>query len=327
MPTPPQTSDRPEQWLDLPQSQHLIDRRASEREQADWLQHVWGSPNTLVLRLRQRRAPVPAQPSADSPGLILQPPAGALPEGLVYLGAAREPELYGVTATDRDEPVHLLVEAAAEETEEDPEVSWVSLRAALALLEPFYLGLFTQALAISNWHATAVFCGTCGDRTVSRSSGWMRFCSSCSTDHFPRMNPAIITAVVDDQDRLLLGSAYQWEERRYSAFAGFVEAGEALEDTVVREVQEEAGVVVREAQYLGSQPWPFPAQLMLGFVARVESADTARPDDDEIRSVLAFTRQELAEAVSTGEVKIPLRGSISRALIEHWYGARIPDPQ
>ncbi|MDR5711989.1 NAD(+) diphosphatase [Nesterenkonia flava] len=325
MSTPPPTTGRPQAKLELPASQHLLDRRISDREQPGWLQQVWDSPRTLVLTLRNRRAPVPARHSSAASALILQRPSGPLPAGMVYLGAAPESTLYGA-GHDQSERVHLVLDASGQGPEDDPEVSWLSLRTALALLDPFHLGLFTQAVAISNWHATATFCGTCGHRTVVRSSGWMRFCSNCSTDHFPRMNPAMITAVVDGQDRLLLGSAYQWEERRFSTFAGFVEAGESLEDTVAREVREEAGVVVRDVQYLGSQPWPFPAQLMLGFLTRVENAEQARPDDDEIRSVRWFTRQGLAHAVSTGEVIIPPRGSISRALIEYWFGGQITGP-
>ncbi|GAB3187595.1 hypothetical protein GCM10027061_04240 [Nesterenkonia suensis] len=203
-------------------------------------------------------------------------------------------------------------------------IRWADLRRVGAHLDPLDAELLTQATAVLNWHASSPFCPRCGAATEVRSSGWMRQCSACGAEHFPRTDPAVITAVVDPDDRLLLGSATRWDARMYSTFAGFVEAGESLEDAVVREVAEEAGAAVERVEYIGSQAWPFPRSLMLGYLAHTRDA-VARADEDEIRDVRWFTRAELHGQVSAGHLGIPSRASISRALIEHWYGGTLPD--
>ena len=153
----------------------------------------------------------------------------------------------------------------------------------------------------------------------------MRRCLADGSDHYPRTDPAIIVAVIDDSDRLLLGSAAAWPKGRFSTLAGFVEPGESLEGAVIREVAEESGIEVHSPQYLGSQPWPFPASLMLGFIATAVNTNEV-PDGVEIMDLRWFTREELAAAVQNGDVTIPTGASVSRALIEHWYGGRLEVP-
>jgi len=131
-------------------------------------------------------------------------------------------------------------------------------------------------------------------------------------------------AVVDGPERILLGHQARWPERRFSTLAGFVEPGESLEQAVRREVLEEVAVRIGEATYLGSQAWPFPSSLMLGFVAHAETTD-ARPDGDEIAEARWFERDELASLVSRAEISLPPPVSIARRLIEHWYGAPLTD--
>lgn len=133
-----------------------------------------------------------------------------------------------------------------------------------------------------------------------------------------------LISAVDHDDRLLLGSAHRRESSRFSTFAGFVEAGESLEDAVVREVQEEAGIVIEQVKYAGSQPWPFPRSLMVGFFAHTSNTD-AIADDEEIREVRWFTRQQLHDQVVSGAVKLPPRSSVSHALIASWYGGTLPE--
>nr|WP_284290137.1 NAD(+) diphosphatase [Angustibacter aerolatus] len=152
----------------------------------------------------------------------------------------------------------------------------------------------------------------------------MRRCSADGSDHYPRTDPAVIMTVVDDDDRLLLGSSARWPAGRYSTLAGFVEPGESLEATVRREVREEVGVEIGDVAYLGSQPWPFPASIMLGFVAQALTTEV-HVDGEEIAAARWFTRDELAESVAAREVLLSPRLSISRALVEHWYGGRIDD--
>ncbi|MEN9752537.1 MAG: hypothetical protein RL670_228, partial [Actinomycetota bacterium] len=177
---------------------------------------------------------------------------------------------------------------------------------------------------LANWHESHTFCASCGSVTVVEQGGWARRCLKDGKELFPRTDPAIIVSVLDADERILLGSQGSWEENRWSVLAGFVEPGESLSHAVEREVWEEAGVRVVEPKFLGSQAWPYPYSLMVGFTARV-AADfditQTIPDGLEIAKLRWFSRQELlAEA---GELHLPGRLSIARALIEHWLGQPI----
>lgn len=203
---------------------------------------------------------------------------------------------------------------------------WGDLRRIGAHLDERDAGIFTQALAILNWHTVSRFSPLAGVETVPDQAGWVRTDES-GTQYFPRTDAAVIVGVLDGDDRLLLGANATWEAKRFSLLAGFVEPGESLEAAVIREVFEESGVRVEHPQYLGSQPWPFPASLMVGFTARVvPGTDLAgRPDGDEIVALRWFSRADLTAAVGGGDVILPGRTSIARAIIEHWYGAEIAD--
>jgi NAD+ diphosphatase len=203
---------------------------------------------------------------------------------------------------------------------------WGDLRRIGARLDDRDAGLFTQALAILNWHTVSRFSPAAGVETEPALAGWVRRDDS-GKEYFPRTDAAVIVGVLDADDRLLLGSNALWEANRFSLLAGFVEPGESLEAAAIREVFEESGVRVEHPRYLGSQPWPFPASLMVGFEARVAlGADTAaRPDGEEIVALRWFSRADLAAAVAAGEVLLPGPTSIARAIIEHWYGAPIDD--
>jgi len=141
--------------------------------------------------------------------------------------------------------------------------------------------------------------------------------------HFPRVDPAVIMLPIDSTDQALLGRQSRWPPGWFSTLAGFVEPGESLEAAVAREVAEEVGLTVVSSQYLSSQPWPFPSSMMLGFHAQVIDADPI-PDGEEIAEALWVTHEELAAKCEIGEIKLPGRLSISRWLIERWFGARLP---
>ena len=146
--------------------------------------------------------------------------------------------------------------------------------------------------------------------------------------HFPRTDPAVIVLVRDPDDRALLGRQGRWTEGWFSTLAGFVEAGESAEAALRREVREESGIVIgsdpHAIAYLGSQPWPFPASIMLGYHAWTDDPDTLEPDGEEIVETRWLSREELASACSTGEVRLPPDISIARRLIERWYGGPLP---
>jgi len=209
--------------------------------------------------------------------------------------------------------------------ESDAPENWEDLRKAGNYLSDLEIGLLVTSTAIFNWHKKNKFCANCGSETKVETAGWTRKCDTCQISHHPRTDAAIICLVVDDQDRALLGSRVDWASDFYSTFAGFVEAGESAEMTVIRELREEAGVVVKheDIKYRGSQVWPFPASLMLGYQVKTKTTN-AVADGYEISQVRWFTRAELKSECESGLLKLPSKISIARALIEEWYGQELP---
>jgi NAD+ diphosphatase len=215
--------------------------------------------------------------------------------------------------------------AARAETVELQAPERVDLRAAAALWPPADATVFAQARALLHWHARHRHCGVCGGEIAFVRAGWLGRCLRCASEHYPRTDQAMIAAVTDGR-RLLLGRQASWPARRYSVLAGFVEPGESLEQTVAREVFEEAGVRVHACRYLASQPWPFPGSLMLGFIAH------ASPDTPVVGDELEDARWFDAEDVRAGLARdggTPLADddggiilspsiSISRWLVEQW---------
>ena len=182
------------------------------------------------------------------------------------------------------------------------------------------MGLAIHAQALSNWHHTHPHCARCGDTTTSAQGGSLRVCDKDGSEHYPRTDPAIIVLVKDKDDRVLLGRQSVWPEHRFSCFAGFVEPGESFEQCVIREVGEEAGVVVSEISYLGSQPWPFPASIMIAFQATTLQPELARPDATEIEEIRWLSREQMRAAVADGSLLLPPGMSVARKMIESWYG-------
>jgi NAD+ diphosphatase len=208
----------------------------------------------------------------------------------------------------------------------------LDLRSAAATLAPEEVGLLGYAAGMVHWHRTHAFCGTCGQRTEAGEGGFVRRCPNGHSSH-PRTDPVVIMLVVDPAaDRVLLGRQRTWPPGRYSALAGFVEPGESLEGAVAREVAEETGVAVGRVRYVASQPWPFPASLMLGFEADWAGGEVERVDD-ELEDASWFSRAQVARAAGTdapwedgsagGVLLLPPRLAIARHLLEGWL-ARAP---
>jgi NAD+ diphosphatase len=303
----------------LPLARNELDRDAEHRTTTDVERTLREDPATRFLPVH--RGAMLRRPD----GTLRFVDAAVLPADgtLLYLGRAVT-DAEDAPAGTRFAAV-LVDDAAAARIEPDAD-AWENLRMFGTELSARDQGLAVEAVAMANWHAVHGFSPRTGLATESVSAGWVRRDPE-GHQHFPRTDAAIIVAVTDREDRILLGSNAAWDANRYSLLAGFVEPGESLEDAVRREVLEESGVAVEEPEYLGSQPWPFPASLMVGFRARAVDGDptSARPDGVEILDVRWFTREELrTQAGDT--VLLPGRTSIARALIEEWYGGPLDLP-
>jgi NAD+ diphosphatase len=309
------------QLTGLPLSRATLDR-AADRRGDGLVPALLADPATRVLEVASGRARV----AGDPPALVLRAPE---PEDADRVAIFLGRELDG-TGPGVD---HVAVAVAGPPRSDGGAVrfdvgpdadGWAGLREVGGLLGARDAGLLTEATALLNWHATHPRCPRCGEPTVVVQAGWSRRCPADGSDHYPRTDPAVIMTVVDDDDRVLLGSQAAWPTGRFSTLAGFVEPGEPLEAAVRREVLEEVGVRVGEVTYLGSQPWPFPASVMVGFRARATTTEVS-VDGLEIAQARWFTREELAADVASGEVVLPSRISIARALLEEWYGGPIED--
>ncbi|CCH77390.1 NADH pyrophosphatase [Nostocoides japonicum T1-X7] len=291
-----------------------LDRHAERRTESGLLERLLADETTAVLELRGGLAPIAERvddPAPLGPRLVLRPPRYGDGERLVaYLGES------GGTA-------YVLVAGPGDDRA--PE-GWRGLRSVGVQLGDVDALLFATGLALWNWHSTHGHCPRCGAPTEVVQAGWVRRCRADDSLHFPRTDPAVIMSVVDDDDRLLLARGAGFTSVGMSVLAGFVEPGESLAAAVAREVLEEVGLVVHDVTYLGDQPWPFPASLMIGFTARADLGPMAL-QAEEIDSARWFTREELVSAVRAGEVVIPQRLSIARRLIEHWFGGPIDAPE
>lgn len=285
-----------------------LDRAAQERAQPGLLTRMREQETTRVLVLSGDRAPL------------------AGPAELRWVTPAEVPDGAEWAFLGRDEDDHALLTAVFEATDEEPFAApggWGGLRAVGAAIDAEDASAFVEALSLGRWLLEAPFCPACGALTMVVDAGWSRRCPSCGRQHFPRTDPAVIVAITSaaDPDLLLLGSNALWGQDRFSCFAGFVEAGESLETAVRREVAEESGVEVTDVRYLGSQAWPYPRSLMLGFLATAVDDASARADGDEIAAVRWFTRAEIGAGLAgDGDVSLPGPASIAHRLISRWHG-------
>ncbi|HAQ60248.1 MAG TPA: NAD(+) diphosphatase [Microbacterium sp.] len=287
------------------------DRSARDRDLPDAIAVLVSEPGARILWLRGGRAPLEHDGSlllvdaTSVPGDVLVAFLGRRDDRPVLLALADPPVVDEDTSGVAAAPV-------------EPPGGWAELREVGGALDDPDAALFVEALALARWIRDAAFCPACGARTELRQAGWSRRCPACGREHFPRTDPAAIVAITDGR-RLLLGSNAAWPEGRYSCFAGFIEAGESAEDALVREIEEEAGVRIDALEYVGSQAWPYPRSLMLGYLASTSNSRAARPDGEEIIDVRWFEPHEIAEALAgRGGVTLPGSSSISRSLIERW---------
>lgn len=307
-PRPQERSSMTTKDVPPPLARAVIDRAAEERLDEGLLARIRADRATRVLLLHGDRAPL------DDQSAVRWLAPDAVPDEAVWAFLGRDAEGRAVAVA--------ALSAKVDEPTVDAD-GWGSLRVIGGGLDPDEAGRFVQGLSLGRWLLDAPFCPACGGATEIRQAGWSRRCVVCGRQHFPRTDPAVIVAVASaDGERLLLGRNAAWGDiPTYSTFAGFVEAGESLETTVEREVAEEAGVRLDRIVYRGSQAWPYPRSLMLGFTAYAISDDEARADGEEILDVRWFTREEIREALAGGgDIRLPGPASIARSLILRWVG-------
>ncbi|GAA2831357.1 NAD(+) diphosphatase [Nonomuraea rubra] len=301
-----------------------IDRSSALRADDRWLERAWADPATKVLVIDNGHTLV--RRVGDDVQAVLFTPADAPPGERYLLGVEDGVAYFAVAAPLPGLPKgdingRVTIPMSLRDTPEGEPVA-AGLRQVGGLLGDRDAGLLVYAVALEAWHATHEFCPRCGTRTAVQAGGHIRVCPKDSSQHFPRVDPAVIMLIRDEADRCLLARGPQWPEGRLSILAGFVEPGESLEAAVVREVAEEVGIAVTSPRYLGSQPWPFPRSLMLGFFAEAVTT-TLTPDAEEIAEAHWFSREELARALESGELRLPPPVSIARRLIETWYGGEL----
>jgi len=285
-----------------------IDRAGHLRENQATLDQLW--MRAKILQIAQGRIRADGYLAADQVASLIAD--GEFKEGSRYF--------LGLDAVSGDPYFAWDTRWTTARTDEEMKIGFTTLREVGAALSDIDVELALHAVALSNWHQSHPCCARCGAQTRVDLGGAVRVCDADKSQHHPRTDSAVIVLVRDKDDRILLGHQPVWPEGRFSCFAGFLEPGETFEQCVAREVFEEAGVAVREISYLGSQPWPFPASIMISFDAVTDFPETARPDGAEITEVKWFTRDQLRAEAKAGTLLLPPSISVARKMIERWLG-------
>jgi NAD+ diphosphatase len=291
---------------DIALSVRTHDRVGERRTDAAWLAETWVRPETRIVPVVGTFFPV----DDDGTSVRWRDHEG-LPEGQrIFLGM-------------RDGVAHFALSLPRPDDDQPlDDGRWTSLRAVVQTVREPDAGFMVHAVALAEWLTRNRFCPQDGSPLEVTDAGHVLRCAAHGHQQFPRTDPAVIMMVTDG-DRALLGRQEQWPEGRYSTLAGFVDPGESLEEAVVREVAEETGVRVGDVRYFGNQPWPFPQSLMVGFFARAETTEIS-VDGAEISDARWFTREDMKEQAEAGTLVLPGGISISRSLVEAWYGGPLP---
>ncbi len=288
-----------------------LDRAHHLRDDADWINARLADPDTLVVPVWRARTLIqetaPGQPQA----VYLSNEAAAAVRMAggpwAFLGLLSGQAVFSVDVSGVDDPLPLLPDAAGR---------FEDLRALAGTLPGSDAAVLAHARGLMHWRTRHRFCGVCGGACEPRSAGHAMACANCGATHFPRTDPAVIM-LVHRGDRALLGHSQRFpNSTMYSTLAGFVEPGESLEEAVAREVLEESGIRVGRVTYHSSQPWPFPASIMLGFYGEALSEEITI-DETELRDARWFSRAEIRDHERHG-FSLPRRDSIARRLIEDW---------
>lgn len=314
----------------LPLSQSQVDYDVERRADPATLQILLQSEHTRVLLVRGSTIAVPRDPAnlrnvtgrvraVALPGPYLTEEMTAGSSSRIFLGTHD-----GVAFLALGLPLDNATLTAQQQALTE-RFDWLDLRDFAPRASALEAGLATSAVTVAAWQASQNFCPQCGFPVEQAHSGWAQRCTN--PDHgrilFPRIEPAVITAIVDRDNRLLLQHNRAWKQPRlFSVTAGFVEAGESLEHAARREAKEEVGVTLGAVTYTGSQPWPFQGSLMLSFTGLARTTDIT-VDGDEVEEARWFTREEFVTALSSGEIDLPGKAAIARYQIQQWFGQEI----
>lgn len=314
-----------------------FDRDAARRNDTNYLNSLKDSPNTSYILVTAR-----GEVAIKSDHVYGQAPHGGLTppdahmeaEQLLELNHAQVAQLpfspqepYYLGKYGEKSYLALRVETPNQQIEENCQHCFAPLRAVAGMLEPYQGELAAAAVALATWDKNTKFCERCGASLKLACAGWEKHCTACAHITYPRTDPAIIVAITDDAERLLLIHGATWQPGRYSVVAGFVEAGESLEAAVVREALEETGIKISQASYCSSQPWPFPRSLMFAFTARAGGQQEPKADMQEVGHAFWVSREEFTQLVLEGKVIVPGRASSGHALVRAWYGRELPQPR
>ncbi|GLW92578.1 NAD(+) diphosphatase [Actinokineospora globicatena] len=297
-------------------------RDETARKDPQRLDRLWKSGQVLLVD-KHGRTPVRDGATALAPRQALEI-ADDRPAEAMLLGEQDDVAYWVLPSTEELRPVAAppgawSLWAGAESAAGE---QWHDLRGIGSLLDDTAAGLFTTAVGLLNWHARAKFCASCGSPVTPIAAGWASKCTGCGREEYPRTDPAVICLVHDGADQVLLARQPIWPAHRYSVLAGFVETGESLEACVEREIAEEVGIQVADIRYLGSQPWPFPRSIMIGFAATADPAAPLVPAEGEIEHAHWVSRAQVTEALSNGgqlpDLILPGETSIARQMIAGW---------
>ncbi|MEM7544966.1 MAG: NAD(+) diphosphatase [Pseudomonadota bacterium] len=247
--------------------------------------------------------------------LITNSPAGPVFMGLDDAGTAHFAADVSYIAPPDEKPAEFVDQRTLDLSENR---KFIDLRAIMGEIDHRDAGIAAAAKGIFEWRLTHGFCANCGAKNTVSYAGWRMDCATCERQHFPRTDPVVIMLILDG-DKVLLGRAAIWPERMYSLLAGFMEPGETVEEAVRREVLEEAGIEVGEVRYVTSQPWPFPASLMIGCVGFAKGTEI-NLDPHELQDALWVSKTDVADALAgRNEAIAPARkGAVAQVILKCW---------
>jgi len=309
------TSDAPIMFANNP-----LDRAGHLRNDPDWQKEQRQSENSLFVpfwHLQPLALPPIAADEGPDIGWLPASAFGALmaqERPIIFLGLnKREKPLFAVDISDLADPENSGPFANMGKFED------LRALAARGDMSTGDLAIMAQAKAMLDWHLRHRYCAQCGEQTDLLEAGYKRQCKSCNTEHFPRTDPVVIMLTIDPEgDRCLVGRQPGWPANMYSALAGFVEPGETIEQAVAREMMEEAGIEVDDVHYVATQPWPFPASLMIGCIATARTTDITI-DGQELEEAKWVLRSDIEKSLNGhGPIGVPPSMAIAHQLLVHY---------